>query len=262
MEQNKKKLMKSSLLLLPLAFFGLAALCACSGSDDDAAAPMPDPEPQPAVDGSGSDNGHDYVDLGLSVKWGTCNIGADTPAAWGDYIAWGETEAKDTIYYWGTYKYGTGDSTLTKYSYENDTYHGPYYDGKTTLDPEDDAAAVRWGGAWRMPTPEELGELAIGCTWEWETIDSVKGMRLTGPNGNSIFLPAAGHRGIQEDEVSGTYTVADLTLQRNEWGNYASDSLSEYGAVFPYEMGFCQDGPLCGAQWSRYTGISVRAVHP
>jgi formylglycine-generating enzyme required for sulfatase activity len=126
---------------------------------------------------------HDYVDLGLSVKWATCNVGATTPEEYGDYFAWGETSPKE-IYGWNTYKWCDGtENNMTKY---NTT------DGLTTLLPEDDAAHVHWGGQWRMPTKEERDELLDKCIWTWESVNGVEGFRATGPNGNSIFLPAAG----------------------------------------------------------------------
>lgn len=131
---------------------------------------------------SGKHNGHKYVDLGLpsGLKWATCNVGATTPEEYGDYFAWGEVESK-ARYNWDTYKY-YGGSNVTKYT-GND---------KTVLDPEDDAATANWGGAWRMPTKEEQDELRENCTWLFTSQISVYGYKVTGPNGNSIFLPAAG----------------------------------------------------------------------
>ena len=133
-------------------------------------------------------NNHDYVDLGLpsGTLWATCNVGANSPEEYGDYFAWGETETK-TDYSWDTYKFTTdGGSTFTKYTET---------DGKTTLDPEDDAAAVNWGGKWRMPTDDEWTELRENCTWTWTSLNGVNGYEVTSKtNGNSIFLPAAGRR--------------------------------------------------------------------
>ena len=101
-------------------------------------------------------NGHDYVDLGLSIKWATCNVGASSPEEYGDYFAWGETEPK-SIYDWSTYKYCNGsETTLTKYNYSN--IYGTV-DNKTTLEMSDDAARANWGGGWRMPTEANRGIL-------------------------------------------------------------------------------------------------------
>ncbi len=102
----------------------------------------------------GSHNGHDYVDLGLSVKWATCNIGAERPEESGFSVAWGETSAKKN-YDWSTYSFGDYDRQ-TRYCAA---------DGKTALDGADDVAAVLWGGEWRMPTYAEQRELVNECYW-------------------------------------------------------------------------------------------------
>ncbi|MBQ6277690.1 MAG: InlB B-repeat-containing protein [Bacteroidales bacterium] len=134
---------------------------------------------------NGETNGHVWVDLGLpsSTRWATCNVGSDTPEAYGEYFAWGETTAKET-YNWDTYRYYDG-SNLTKYTGS---------DNLTTLEASDDAATANWGSGWRMPTKEEFEELNSNCTVTWTTQNGVNGRLFTGPNGNSIFLPAAGCR--------------------------------------------------------------------
>ena len=154
-------------------------------------------------------NGHEYVDLGLSVKWATCNVGADSPEDYGDYFAWGETEPK-YCYDWNSYKWTSGPyNTLVKY--DNDTT-----DDKTVLDPEDDAAHMNWGGDWRMPTRAEQDELCNNCTWEWTTQNGVNGYKVTSNiNGNSIFLPAAGNRhnnGLASANQYGFYWSSSLAL--------------------------------------------------
>ena len=143
--------------------------------------------------GEGIKNGHIYVDLGLSVKWATCNVGASSPEGYGDYFAWGKTKPK-TIYNWSTYDWCNGsETTLTKYNNSSD--YG-WVDNKTQLDLADDAARANWGGPWRMPTDAELTELREQCTWTWTTQNGVNGYKVTSKsNGNSIFLPAAGWRG-------------------------------------------------------------------
>ena len=131
------------------------------------------------------------VDLGLSVKWAACNVGATTPEGFGDYFAWGETSPKSE-YSYATYKWmqDGNRSQLTKYcTLQSHGYNG-FVDGKKVLELEDDAAAVNWGGSWRMPTKDDMQEL-MECTWEWTTLNGVNGYRVSG-NGNSIFLPAAG----------------------------------------------------------------------
>ena len=127
----------------------------------------------------------EYVDLGLSVKWATFNVGASKPEDYGDYFAWGETETKDK-YSWATYKWCDGTSTnMTKYNTE---------DRKTILEPADDVAQVHWGGKWRMPTKEEIEELIDNCTWSESIQNGVKGYVVTSKHtGNSIFFPYSGY---------------------------------------------------------------------
>ena len=109
----------------------------------------------------------EYVDLGLSVKWATCNVGANSPEEYGDYFAWGETTSKDK-YNWNYYKYCKGSSTtFTKYCNKSSYGYNGFTDTKTKLDPDDDAATVNWGGSWRMPTVAEMTELQSECTWIW-----------------------------------------------------------------------------------------------
>ena len=139
---------------------------------------------------SGKIDGFDYVDLRLpsGTLWATCNVGASSPTECGNYYAWGETEEKSD-YDWYNYKWCYGNCySLTKYC--TYSYYG-YVDNKTVLDPKDDVAHVKWGGSWRMPTFEEQKELLHECSWEWTELNGVNGYRVTGPNGNSIFLPAA-----------------------------------------------------------------------
>lgn len=134
-------------------------------------------------------NGHEYVDLGLSVKWATCNIGTDKVGYSGWYFGWGDIndDPKHNNYsrFWSS-----RDDEFSKYN-SDPRYGTP--DNKFQLDPEDDAAHVLWGGVWRMPTKEELDELVNECTWEYNTTDYTRtGFVVTGKNGNSIFLPTTG----------------------------------------------------------------------
>ena len=137
---------------------------------------------------------HEYVDLGLpsGTLWATCNIGATMPEDMGDYFAWGETAPKE-IYDMDNYKwYNSSSDKLTKYC--TDDKYGTV-DNKTELLPEDDAAYVNWGPMWRMPTLEQQQELIERCTWQWVERNGVHGRLVTGPNGNTLFLPAADFRG-------------------------------------------------------------------
>ena len=190
---------------------------------------------------------HEYVDLGLSVKWATCNMGASSPEEYGDYYAWGETETKST-YDWNTYKWCKGsENTLTKYCTDSD--YGTV-DNKTVLDPEDDVAHVKWGGNWRMPTDAEMTELRENCTWTWTTHGGKNGYKVTGPSGNSIFLPAAGCRLLD----SSLYSA----------GSYGSCWSSSLDAGFPYRAWYVYFGSSDVYRYygSRFCGLSVRPVCP
>lgn len=130
----------------------------------------------------------EMIDLGLSVKWASHNVGASSPEGFGGYYAWGETEEK-SVYTDETYKYcvdsnGDGDIRIDEYIYIGSNISGTQYD----------VAHVKWGGSWRMPTLKETRELVENCFWKWTTYNGVKGQLVTGPNGNSIFFPAAGNR--------------------------------------------------------------------
>ncbi|MDE5739085.1 MAG: DUF1566 domain-containing protein [Bacteroidaceae bacterium] len=119
--------------------------------------------------------GHAYVDLGLpsGIKWAACNIGASSPSDYGYYFAWGETRPKSTYTMENskTWEKGLGEiSGNSKY----------------------DAARANWGGSWRLPSEAEFEELKLQCTWTW--MNGSNGYKIIGPNGNSIFLPAAGYR--------------------------------------------------------------------
>lgn len=132
------------------------------------------------------------VDMGLSVKWGSCNIGSSHPEEYGYYYAWGEIEPK-TTYSWSNYKYGNG-SSMTKYSFRDNTGYETI-DNKATLEATDDVAYQTLGGAWRIPTNEEWRELIDNSSTIWTTINGVKGILFTSKkSGNNIFLPAAGRR--------------------------------------------------------------------
>lgn len=137
------------------------------------------------------------VDLGLSVKWATCNVGATRPSEYGDYFAWGETRPKRSFYD-ANLKYcldKRGDLFPRGFSkYVADAEFGKP-DNRTRLELRDDAANANWGGKWRMPTAEELKELKEQCDWRWTYWGYNEGYEVTSKiNGNSIFLPAGGYR--------------------------------------------------------------------
>lgn len=147
----------------------------CCGSRENAC-PYDGSHPTSSKSATGTHVGHEWVDLGLSVKWATCNVGASEPTGYGNYYAWGEIRTK------GEYTYSNC------YTYERTMF-------ELIGDADYDAARANWGGGWRLPTKDECDELTEHCTCQWTTQDGVAGMRFTSPtNGNSIFIPAAGYR--------------------------------------------------------------------
>ncbi|MBO5810291.1 MAG: hypothetical protein J6R32_05630 [Bacteroidales bacterium] len=151
-----------------------------------------------------NNNGHEYVDLGLSVKWATCNVGASSPEDYGNYYAWGETTTKSTYIESNSKTYGKSISDIKG----NSQY---------------DAARANWGGDWRMPTEKEMQELIDKCTWIWTTQNGVKGYKVTSKtNGNSIFLPAAGSRhGSSLIRGHGDYWVSSPDGYRSDGRAYS-----------------------------------------
>ena len=202
------------------------------------------------------ENGHYYIDLGLSVKWATCNVGASKPEEYGDYFAWGETLPK-SYYDCSTYKWCNGSEfSLTKYCNDyfeyNYGYNG-FTDYKQDLDLSDDAARANWGGSWRMPTKAEQNELREQCTWIWTTQNGVYGYKVTsnklGYANKSIFLPAAGYR-------------YDSTLDRaGRVGCYWSSLLYTAMPFKAWSFDFSSD-QVGWSDPSRYFGLSVRPVCP
>lgn len=195
-------------------------------------------------------NNFQYVDLGLSVMWATCNVGATKPEDYGDYFAWGETSPKSR-YSWDNAKYRiSGDSykDLKLSKYVINKKHGTV-DSKTRLELSDDAARANWGGRWRMPTRAEQDELREKCTWTWTTQGGHKGYKVTSKsNGNSIFLPAAGYR----DGTSIYYASFD--------GFYWSSTLCSDIDMDAHYLFFLSNKVDRGIPTDRYTGHSVRPV--
>ncbi len=124
-------------------------------------------------------NGYGYVDLGLSVKWTTCNVGADTPIDYGNFYAWGETETKSTYVEENSVTYRSRKKKIIK----NGISGNPKYD----------VARAKMGSTWRMPTLREANDLMFECKWEHLILNGIKGFKVTGPNGNSIFIPSSGY---------------------------------------------------------------------
>ena len=201
---------------------------------------------------TGTENGHTWVDLGLpsGLQWASCNVGATTPEDYGNYYAWGETASK-TDYSWATYKYANGaGEKLTKYCSKASYGDDGFTDDKTTLEPEDDAAHVNWGGDWRMPTATEMDELLENCIWTWTTQKGINGYQVTSKtNGNSIFLPAAGYR-----YDTGLYNAGSI-------GGYWSSSLDTNGPRYAWSGYFGSDYVYRNGR-GRFLGQAVRPVCP
>ncbi len=200
------------------------------------------------IDGPAEEEEDEYVDLGLpsGTLWATCNVGAVKPEDYGDYFAWGETTPKD-VYSWSTYKWCNGSSNkLTKYC--TDSVFGTV-DGLMELEPADDAAHVNWGNLWRMPTLEQQQELISECTWEWKTSKGVNGYQVTGPNGNTMFLPAAGYRNNNDS----------LPFFLGSYGDYWSRTLNASYPDYARDQYFYSSGAHWGIS-SRNLGLTVRAV--
>ena len=175
-------------------------------------------------------NGHRYVDLGLpsGTKWATCNVGANSPEEYGNYYAWGETSTKSSYM-----------------EYNSRTYEVNL--GEIAGVPGYDPARAAWGSEWRLPTAQELQELVDRCRWEWTSLDGMAGYKVTGPNGNSIFLPAAGYRYESSLNLVGDY------------GHYWSSAPFGSGALSAFCLYF--SGGSYYVNWSyRCNGFSVRPV--
>ena len=235
--------------ILFLSVLSVVSLLSLNGCDDDSKI-QNEPNNKP----DSEDNVYEYVDLGLSVNWATFNIGATKPEEFGDYYAWGETETK-TDYSWESYKWCNGSAnTLTKYC-DNSEYGN--IDNKYLLDPDDDVAHVKWGGKWYMPTIEEIGELMDKCSWILETRGNIEGLKVTGPNGKSIFLPSAGF-------YSGTELI-ELDMFENSNVGYIWSSNrrnNNFSYCFFYYSGADGMDMLCSNTCYRYLGFPVRPVCP
>lgn len=235
---------------------------------------------------SGTQDGHDYVDLGLpsGTKWATANIGAKKSQDYGNYYAWGETTTKD-YYDWSNYKFGS--DYLTKYCDNSDYGKGDFTDNKVVLEPVDDAAYVNWGGKWRMPTRAQQEELRDECYWVWtdsyndsnvagyivykakESSDKGKQIYVQSshskrePSGETpslsyslfdahIFLPAAGYRSRSDLSYAGSggyYWSSSLCVGYNPYGAWRLNLFLDDGVDV-------WDGSGSG----RPRGLSVRAV--
>ena len=175
---------------------------------------------------TGEINGHAYVDLGLSVKWATCNVGANSPEEYGQYFAWGETSPKTEF---------TEENSLTNKKHMEDFSGDEQYD----------AAAANWGGGWRMATSDEYTELINDCTW---ILVENEGYKVTGPNGNSIFIPTSGFYNGSSLDNSGTFSWSSTPC--NEYDNDVQSKAFCIYADFIFVSNLAD----------RYVGATVRPV--
>ena len=187
------------------------------------------------------------VDLGLSVMWRNCNLGATAPEEYGDFYAWGETETKND-YSWETYKWCQGSSTtLTKY---NTDIHYGQVDNKTELESDDDVASVKLGHNWHTPTKAEYEELLQKCKWTWTTQNGVNGVIFTSfINGNTLFLPATGYKWHKSHNIAGQH------------GMYLSANINYRYPYITLHFELYSGGANLSESQTREYGYSIRPVY-
>ena len=206
----------------------------------------------------------EYVDLGLpsGTLWATCNVGAYNPEDYGDYYAWADPFHPLNGYTWENYWWikpgGTDWMDISGYTFADGQTSGCWYsdgtfigDGRTEVQPNDDAATNSWGDDWQTPSIAQFSELINSeyTTATWTTLNGVKGKKITSKrNGNSIFLPAAGYWDgltLYDDGTFGHYWSRELTPNFSDYGNYLyfgeNDLNANYGG-------------------GRYCGRSIRPV--
>ncbi len=184
-----------------------------------------------------NDNHPHIIDLGLpsGTQWACCNVGADTPEAYGGYYAWGETVAKES-YDWSTYIHCKGKRNTC------------FNLGEDIAGTEHDVAHVVWRSSWRMPSEEQFRELLTNCDREWTSINGVNILRLTGPSGGTISLPLAGY--IWGSEV----------YEDNEYADYWTSTVDESNSNYAISFGYHPPSDITFDGDYRYTGLSVRPV--
>ena len=228
--------MKKTFLFLLLAVLLGAGLQSCDRENENGG-------------NNGGNTSVQWVDLGLpsGLQWADRNVGAKSAEDYGNYYAWGETAPKE-VYDWSTYAYGNGYNQLTKYCNKTNYGLNGFKDNLSTLEASDDAATVNIGGEARMPSNSEWQELIDNTTSTWTTRNGVYGLLLTGSNGKSIFLLAAGDR-------------HDSSLSHaGENGNYWSSTLYVDGPYGAWHILFYSGFQRMYASGNRDRGFSVRAV--
>ena len=188
----------------------------------------------------------EYVDLGLpsGTLWATRNVGASNPEDYGDYFAWGETQPKES-YSWKTYKWCDGDEwSINKYDPTAFWDHD-----ELELEPADDAATVNWGQSWHIPSQGQFEELCNSCTWQFTQRNGVDGSLATGPNGNTLFFPAAGYRSnssLSRAGTSGFYWSSTVDYSQVQYALYMNCFSNEAHCITGY--------------YGRSPGYTIRAV--
>ena len=225
-------LMSIAITAIPLMFTSCS-----SGNDDEEENYFPDGDnPNDGKKLSGVIDGHEAVDLGLSVKWATCNYGATSSYNNGNYYAWGETSTRNS-YYRDSYKYYN-----PKTDRDNDLMNniqGSKYD-----------VAKNWGGSWRMPSKAEFEELVNKCLWKWTTVSGTNGYKITGSNGMSIFLSA-----------NGEYFASEKGAKAGIWGEYWTGTFKNTTDFYShaYALTFTQSKKNIDGNY-RYVGLAIRPV--
>lgn len=193
-------------------------------------------------------NGHECVDLGLTsgLKWASCNIGASKPSQYGNYYSWGETTHKET--------YDTFNVTRRMNDYE--LLSKGIINSSGNLTKPCDAAQSNWGATWRMPTKEECEELRNRCNWSYDSLDGVKGYRITGPNGNSIFIPCAGFRNDYRNKLTRREGLL-ATIWSSTSGGDDHAGYQNIGQAFSISVENLRD---FGVYTYRNYGLPIRAV--
>ena len=194
---------------------------------------------------------HEYVDLGLpsGTLWATCNVGADSPEEFGDYYAWGETATKKK-YSWDSYAFSKGEQEMSRYCLQSENAYNGNTDNLNTLLPMDDAATVKWGGEWQMPTKGQMEELIDNryTTLEKTTLNGVSGYKITSKsNAGSIFLPAAGCH-------------YDLVYGSGSKGEYWSRSLDTSNSLCACKLTLYSGETKMTEDIERVYGLPVRPV--
>ena len=225
------KLNRLMVLLMSIAITAnpLMFTSCSSGGDDEEENYFPDEDnPNDGKKLSGVIDGHEAVDLGLSVKWATCNIGTTKSEYYGNYYGWGDPTGKKT------------SSNTNLFPNSN-----PPTDIKNT---KYDIAYNNWGKKWRMPTDKEMLELISECYYTHKVVNGVSGLQFKGKTGGIIFLPFCGYR----DHLS--------KIRQSDWGSYWTSTLKDEINSKCLKINFDGDPYATISESLRCNGLSVRAV--